>query len=83
MDKKIIRMPISGEERNRNLYGAGYIPCQVSDRWLQFEDKYNPESGCVLVGVMTLDSNDNPKKICDLCLNISDIKSVIQKIKPM
>lgn len=82
MDKKVIRIPISRKERNYNLHETGYVPCYVTDRWLQFDDTYDSNTGLVFADVMTLDSNENPKKICNLCLNINELKQEIQKIKP-
>ena len=36
MDEKIIKIPISYENRKKNEKGKGYVPCQVSERYLNF-----------------------------------------------
>jgi hypothetical protein len=38
-DVKVVRLPISVDRRWRNLVGPGYVPCQVSMRWLRFPKK--------------------------------------------
>lgn len=54
-----------------NQFGQGYVPCEVSNRWLQFseytDDRWIP------ISVMTLDKNEKPKKICELILSKEDV----------
>ena len=82
MNEKIIEMPISYKERDYNLHGVGYVPCNVSSRWLQFSKTYDSSHGLVSVDVMTLEGSNKPKKICELVLNINDLKLELEKIIP-
>lgn len=78
----ITKIPITTKQRRYNEHGTGFVPDDISGRWLQFEDTYDKESGYVFVDVMTTDENDAPKKICKLCLNIHDLKTELDKITP-
>lgn len=82
MSEKITRFPITSKERNYNMHGLGYVPCDISDRWLQFGETYHTGTGLVFVDVMTKDSNDEPRKLCSLCLNIHDLQNELSKITP-
>lgn len=82
MNEKIIEMPISYKERDYNLHGVGYVPCNVSNRWLQFSKTYDSRLGLVSVDVMTLEGSNKPQKICELVLNINDLKLELEKIIP-
>lgn len=80
--EKFSQFPISFKEHTCNLHGTGYVPCTISERWLQFDDTYDRKLNLVFVDVMTTDSKDNPKKLCSLCLNLDDLKRELEKIKP-
>lgn len=80
--EKISQFPISFKEHTYNLHGTGYVPCAVSERWLQFGSTYDQTLNLVFVDVMTIDSKNDPKKICSLCLNLEDLKRELEKIKP-
>lgn len=82
MKSKVIKLPISREEQIYNMHGTGYVPCNVTDRWLQFSDTYDKNLNFVFVDVMTKDSKELPKKLCTLCLNIEELKNELNKIKP-
>lgn len=82
MDNKITKFPISSKQKEYNKNGTGYIPCEISDRWLQFSDTFDEHLGFVFVDVMTNTEKGSPRKICSLCLNINDLKIELNKIKP-
>ncbi|MGC6173229.1 hypothetical protein [Lacrimispora sp. 38-1] len=82
MENKITKFPISFKQKQYNKYGTGYIPCEISDRWLQFSDTFDENLGLVFVDVMTNTENGSPRKLCSLCLNINDLKNELSKIKP-
>lgn len=65
MDDKLIRITISFSKRMRNKYGEGYVPCEVSDRWLQFPEKSElvGDKNLMVVDVMTLELRWKTKKI--------------------
>ena len=80
--EKISRFPISFKEHAYNLHGTGYVPCAISERWLQFNSTYDRALNLVFVDVMTTDSKDKPKKLCSLCLNLEDLKRELEKLTP-
>lgn len=84
MADKVVRIPINSKQRSINEHGQGYVPCEVSSRWLQFPDQ-STLLNCgelMFVDVMTYDSNDNPKKICNLCISREDIMRALNNVKP-
>lgn len=83
MSNKITRIPITHKQRDINLHDFGYVPCEVSGRYLQFDETYCKDNNLVFVDVMTTDTNsDSPRKICQLCLDIDLLKKVINEIQP-
>ena len=82
MSEKITRIPVTFKERDYNLHGIGYVPCNITGRWLQFADTYDEGTGLVFVDVMTEDEKETPRKLCQLCLNIHDLQAELAKITP-
>jgi len=81
---KIVRFPVTSMKRKRNSMGDGYVPCMVSERWLQFPDMSAgdfKEGEFIDVSVMTLDSNEKPRKICSLVITREDIAKAVNAIK--
>jgi len=79
MEKNVVRIPISNKQRQINKHGEGYVPCEVSSRWLQF-DSYGTENGLVMVNVMTENEEGIEKKICELVLTKDDILRAVNNI---
>lgn len=79
-DNKIIKIPISYDQRKINEYGQGYVPCAISNRWLQFHEE-TTDLRFISVDVMTLNTDNNSHKICELVLNIEDIIRALKSIK--
>lgn len=50
----VTRFPVTYEQRKRNEKGLGYVPCKVSDRWLQFDNvsSYQQDGEYIWVNVM-------------------------------
>ena len=80
MSEKITRFPITFKKQDYNLHGVGYVPCNISERWLQFADTYDEGTGLAFVDVMTKDGKETPRKLCQLCLNIHDLQTELSKI---
>ena len=80
MKERIIKNPVSFSQRAHNIHGTGYVPCYVSDRWLQFSDTFSKNNGFVFVDVMTLGADELPRKICSLCLDINELKAELDKL---
>lgn len=47
-----------------------------------FSNIYDEGTGLVFVDVMTKGEKESPKKLCQLCLNIHDLKNELSKITP-
>lgn len=85
MDKRVIRIPISYNQRKKNEKGDGYVPCQISGRYFNFSlesDSLN-EGEFIAVDVMTEDtSNDKDKLLTRMVIKKEDILEVLNKVKP-
>lgn len=82
--KKVVRFPITYSQRKTNQMGAGYVPCVVSDRWLQFPSEsagHYDEGEFISVSVMTLGSDEKPKKPCDLAVTREDLVRAMSSVK--
>ncbi len=77
MDDKIVRIPITYKQRKINEHGEGYVPCEVSNRWLQFENTSHDDF--VTVDVMTTADSGKDHKITQLLLKKEDILRALNK----
>lgn len=82
-NNKVTKIPISYSQRKLNEMGDGYVPCQISDRWLQFDSESELCGGgeFISVDVMTLGSNEQSKKICQLILTREDIERALASVR--
>lgn len=74
---KIVKLPISSDQRKINKKGEGCVPCQTSGRWLNFDDHVTPDLNFIFVDVMS----ESNHKICQLCLKIDDIERALKIAK--
>jgi hypothetical protein len=58
------------------------VECQVSGRWLQFPEKASAVGGksFMVIDVMTLGSDEQPRKFCELVLAKEDLIAMLNKI---
>ncbi|PZT57379.1 hypothetical protein [Paenibacillus silvae] len=77
-DNKIVRIGISHDQRMKNQLGDGYVPCEVSGRYLHFkgEDK---RLGYVMVDVRTQTENGD-KLLCELILHKKDLVRALSNL---
>lgn len=80
-----IRFPMTIGQRTRNIMGPGYVPCQVSGRWLQFETTsakiYGGKEDCVGLHVMTKREEDSPeRKLCEVFILRSDLERALRAL---
>jgi len=56
--------------------------CQVSSRWLQFPQSGQTVGGAsfMFVDVMTLNGDEQEKKICQLVLTKKDLREILNRI---
>ena len=82
---KIVKFPVSYSQRIRNTMGKGYVPCEVSGRWIQFPEYsggYFTEGEYIDIAVMTLDQNERPRKLCNLIVTREDLERALKNVKP-
>lgn len=70
---KIVKIPITFDQRKINKYGPGHVPCQISGRWLQFDETVVPGLDFIFMDVMT---NDD-QKICQMCVKVEDLQQAL------
>ncbi len=84
MKNKVIKFPISRSNCHKNKMGNGYVPCMVSDRWIQFPKKSagHFEGGeFIEISIMTHSyTKDEPRKLCDMIVTREDLLRAINAI---
>lgn len=71
-------------DRFRVKHGDFTVPCMVSNRWLQFSTDGSArfvEGEYIQMWVMTLDSEEQPKKLCELIVTREDLLDVLDLIE--
>lgn len=83
MKDKIIKIPISFDQRQINIHGTGYVPCEVTERWLQFpeESQFVGNKELMFIDVMTYGKEHETRKLCSLCLSREDILRALNNVK--
>lgn len=84
MKNKIIRFPVSTLQRLKNENGPGYVPCMVSERWLQFPKKSAGHFNAgefIDIQVMTKNVDGVTKKLCDLIITREDLQRAIASVE--
>lgn len=77
-DKKVIRIPISYDQRMKNQKGIGYIPCEVSGRYLMFNN-YVESNGLITMNVMT-NNGEVDRKLCEMVLHFDDLVKLVSEV---
>ncbi|MCX7988889.1 MAG: hypothetical protein N2647_05545 [Thermodesulfovibrio sp.] len=80
MREKIVKFPyISAKQRIINSNGEGCVPCEVSQRWLQFPK--TSDSRFIKIDVMTVNMKEKDRKICELVITKEDLMRAINSIE--
>lgn len=78
---ELVRFP-GPYARLKKKLGPRMVPCEVSSRWLEFEELPAGSSAEYrFVYVMTMDQQDTPRKLCTLCVRQDDLAAAILLIK--
>ena len=82
MGDKIKHFPRGAERRDRLNFRKYRIACQVSDRWLQFQENAHALAGgdFMKIDVMTLGADEKKRKICELVLTKQDLIRMIDQV---
>lgn len=85
MGNKVIRIPVSYDQRKKNEKGPGYVPCQISGRYLYFcmESDILKEGEFIWVDVMTSDTNKGKDRLLTrMVVKKEDLLEVLNNVKP-
>jgi hypothetical protein len=78
MSDKIIRYPFRVEAAKRENRKKRRVPCEVSERWLQFSQiNHYQDADYIYVDVMTSGADGSGRKICQLIVTKEDLMSVL------
>jgi hypothetical protein len=80
---KVVRIPVSVDQRHRNTVGPGYVPCMVSDRWLRFPKQSGGHFGggeYIAADVMTGSPEEHPRRLCELIVTREDLLRAISSV---
>lgn len=83
MPDKIIKLPISYSQRKANIKGEGYVPCEISGRYLLLEKiSLVKDREFILIDVMTENSDKTQdRKLCQLIVNKNDLLKALNNAK--
>jgi hypothetical protein len=71
------QMTNSYRQRKLNEYGRGYVPCEVSSRWISFKPESTSFKGFIEIVIMTDTYESGDKKLCNLILEKKDLVRAI------
>ncbi len=78
-DKKVVRFPMSRQQRVRNHMGKGYVPCEVSIRWLQFDLRSYVGRGGEFITIRVMTSNEWDERSAVICNALSPNLSAVSR----
>lgn len=79
---EVIKIPISYSERKKNEMGKGYVPCQISTRYLRLKRiDVVGDDDWISLDVMTENDNHEHKKICEMIISKEDLYTAIKEIE--
>lgn len=77
--QNIIRFPVGYKQRMINQKGNGYVPCEVSGRWIQFPETIS-DNGLIPIKIMTK-NGETDKLICHLIIHYEDLVRAANSIR--
>ena len=75
---------MSSWERHKNKMGPGYVPCIISNRWIQFPKESVGHFGSgefIEISVMTENDEGKQSKICNMIVTREELLSAINTVK--
>lgn len=83
MKDEVKKFPVSHHQRYKNRLDKYSVPCQVTDRWIQFPKKGGQYKGkeYLPVEIMTWGSNDKPRRICELVITYVDLWKALGRVE--
>lgn len=80
MSGKIIQIPVTYEQRKINEHGEGYVPCLVTNKWLQFPETAMHEIN-IPVKLMAQEDDEEPIQLSELFLSKADLLRAINAVQ--
>ncbi|MBU7320544.1 hypothetical protein [Paenibacillus oleatilyticus] len=80
MDNNVVSFPIGFYQMKKNELGERFLPCEVSGRWMEIVGG-SRDNKFIIANVMTLGSDDEERKICELILHTKDIINLAEHLK--
>ena len=80
----VTKFPISMSERQKNEMGPGFVPCMISERWIQFPEVSTGHFGggeFIEISIMTKNSKGKQREICNLIVTREDLLSALSAVK--
>ena len=83
-DKTVVPFPIKTSTRYRNRLGQLAVPCEVSERWLEFDPTSHRLRGGEFIGlsVMTRGRGGDERTLCGLWITREELTDVLSRVKP-
>ncbi|CCO12379.2 hypothetical protein [Carnobacterium maltaromaticum] len=78
---KIVRFPITDSQKKQNTVGKGFVPCEISEKYLNL--KKNSFEGDIVIKVMKdrSISGEIDHEICELVVSKSMLLKVLDQMK--
>lgn len=77
----VINIPITYSKRKKNEMGKGYVPCQISSRYLKLRSISEVgDKNFIMLDVMTENDENEHRKICEMAIAIEDLAEAIKEI---
>lgn len=79
MTIRVINFPRRRIDQKRRDAAKGILRCEVSDRWIQFPEhsEKSPDTEYLACDVMTLGSDEKPRKICEIILDKTQLMKML------
>lgn len=84
MSDKVVRFPIAGWQRDRNMLGPRVVPDELTSRCLVFDKPFRPgikgAEEAVYLDVMSDSDPDRgkaSKKICSMLVSVQDLRKIV------
>jgi hypothetical protein len=80
----VIQFPVSYSKQYKNRLGKQAVPCQVSDRWLRFNETSTvaPAGEFLVLDVMTGSVDTGSRKLCQVVFTRDALLEALSSVRP-
>lgn len=79
MTNNVVAIPVTSEQRKLNEHGEGYVPCALTEKWLQFPETVVDESNIPVKVMAELDGEE--RQLTQLIINKADLLRAVNAVK--